>query len=207
MANRYTDRIVDVLDHYPEYLSDSVLEYQAIAKAENPEFNLFIRRLGKTIENILPTTSDEDGIKRYEDWLDILSNPNLSIEERRFNVLARLNETLPYTEIRLQKMLAAICGWGHFTYERKGAFVHVVIDETCYGAVFSVMDLLERVLPLNLYYRVSYGMTRQTEVNTGAFLYYGQEITLNPYEEHEFETETQTVYASAHLSMEINKWQ
>ena len=147
MANRYTDRTVDVLDHYPEYLSDSVLEYQAIAKAENPEFNLFIRRLGKTIENILPTTSDEDGIKRYEDWLDILSNPNLSIEERRFNVLARLNETLPY------------------------------------------------------------GMTRQTEVNTGAFLYYGQEITLNPYEEHEFETETQTVYASAHLSMEIRKWQ
>lgn len=196
----------DLISHYPEFLQEN-LEFNAICDASNPEFDLVWERLRQIELNILPQTADENGIEVYEKWLGLRTNRHQDLDIRRAQVIAKLNETLPYTEIRLQRMLAAIVGWGHFHYERHGALVHIILDETCYSLVFTVMDLLERVLPMNLHYQVSYGMTRKTDINVGSFVCFGQELTLNPYEEHEFETETHKIYTSAHLSMEINKWQ
>lgn len=200
------DYKADILSYYPEFLQETE-EYKAICEAVNPEFDLLFQRVQQTINNILPETTNTRGITDYEQWLGLRSDPTLSLKERQAQVIAKLNETLPYTEIRLQRILAAIVGWGHFTYERFGAYVHIILDETCYKAVNAVMNMLDSVLPLNLHYKVSYGMTRNTYAHVGSFLYFGQELTLNPYEEKEFETETQNIYASAHMSMEINKWQ
>lgn len=197
----------DLISYYPEFLQEN-LEFNAICDASNPEFDLIWKKLRQIELNILPQTADKDGIAQYEQWLGLRTNPYEDLEIRRAKVIAKLNETLPYTEIRLQRMLAAIVGWGHYEYERHGAFVHIIIDETCYNLVFAIMDMLERVLPMNLHYRVSYGLTtRRTDIQVGAYLRYGQVITLNPYEEKEFETETQQISASAHMSMEIKKWQ
>lgn len=148
-----SDKIVSLIEYYPEFLRE-VKEYEAITDAENPEFNLLYRRLTSLNNNLLPESADLRGIEVYEKWLNIPTNPYLSLEERKGNVLAKLNETLPYTEIRLQKMLAAICGWGHFTYKRDGAFVQVLLDPTVGDKGISVYRLLDRILPLNLYFEV-----------------------------------------------------
>lgn len=151
-----SDKIVNLIEYYPEFLRE-VKEYQAITDAENPEFNLLYKRLTSLDNNLLPGSAELHGIEIYENWLNITSNPYLTLEERRANILAKLNETLPYTEIRLQKMLAAIVGWGHFTYKREGAFVQVILDPEYHILAGSVCQMLERVLPLNLYFEVSVG--------------------------------------------------
>lgn len=157
-----SDKIVNLIEYYPEFLQE-VNEYKAITNAQNPEFNLLYKRLSSLDNNLLPGSAELHGIEMYEKWLNIPSNNYLTLDERRGNILAKLNETLPYTEIKLQKMLAAICGWGHFTYKRTGAYVQVLLDPTVGDKGVSVYRLLDRVLPLNLYFEVILNHVNETD--------------------------------------------
>lgn len=182
-------RTVDLISYYPEYLRENK-EYVAICDAENPEFNLLLERLEQVKQNILPGSANEEGIAKYEEWLGIPSNPYLPLEQRRNAVLAKLNETLPYTEIRLQRMLAAIIGWGHFKYERFGAFIKITLDQDGYFAIDPVIEMLERVLPLNLHYEVDYGITHDTKVKVAGV----EEETVIIETDFNYDNQTATVY-------------
>lgn len=151
----------DLIKYYPEFLQEN-LEFNAICDASNPEFDLIWRRIKQIELNIVPQTADSDGIAQYEQWLGIVTNPYLDLDTRRGQVISKLNETLPYTEIRLQRILAAIVGWGHFTYVRNGAFVQVLLDDESISASGLVYDMLERILPLNLHFEVTAGITDLT---------------------------------------------
>lgn len=154
----------DLISHYPEFLREN-LEFNAICDASNPEFDLVWDRLKQIEKNILPQTADVDGIEQYEEWLGLVSNPTLDLETRRAQVIAKLNETLPYTEIRLQRMLAAIVGWGHFHYERDGAFVKVDLDEEAIPQGYVVYQLLQKILPLNLHFELNcYASTESNDI-------------------------------------------
>lgn len=200
------DQEVHLIDHFPDYFKEN-REVVAFCEAADPELNLFRRRARMALDNSSILTCDERGIRSFEEMVGITPDPYQPLETRRTNVIARMHESLPYTEIRLIKMLAAIAGWGHFTYIRDGAFVNVTLDATASNALGAVRELLERVLPMNLYYGVSLGLTRSTGVRVGSFIHFGQELTIKPYGESEVTTEVQRIYTSAHMSMEINKWQ
>lgn len=171
--SKYTPK--NLLDYFPEFLRETG-EYIAFCEAVDPELKLLQQRVEAIENNITPLYADEHGITMFEEWLGIVTNPYLPLEERRATVIAKLNETLPYTEIRLQRLLAAIVGWGHFIYKRNGAFVQVILDQESYSAINPVMDMLERILPMNLHYEVLYGVTNfATEVKTGSA---GQETVI-----------------------------
>lgn len=165
MSNNYEPK--NLLDYFPEFLQDTQ-EYQAYCDAVDPELKLLAQRVKSLENNITPLNADEYGITVYEKWLGLVTNPYLPLEERRAKVIAKLNETLPYTEIRLQRLLAAVVGWGHFHYRRDGAFVQVILDETCYSALNPIMEMLERILPMNLHYEVIYGVVYNSEVKVGS---------------------------------------
>lgn len=148
------NRQVKLISHYPDFLKDNK-EFEAICEALDPEYNLILQRLKTTLDNIVPETANARGITRYEQWLELPTNPYLPLEQRRATVLAKLNEMYPFTEIKLQKMLAAIVGWGHFEYHRDGAYVSVDIDEEAMDALSPVYELLERLLPMNLHFGIN----------------------------------------------------
>lgn len=150
------DNDPDILSHYPDYFLETD-EINAICDGENPELKLYIERAVKVVNNTLPRTSDYDGVKKYEKWLDIPPDKiaGLSLEQRKDQIVAKLNETLPYTEITLQKMLANIVGWGNFSYRRDGAFVEVTLEPEAADSLQTVYDMLTRVLPMNLHFRLN----------------------------------------------------
>lgn len=145
---------VHLIEHYPDYFKEND-QIIAICDAADPEFNLFRQRAIRALNNQIVGTSDEYGIRSYEELVGIIPDPSLSLKERKAQVLARMNETLPYTEIRLQRMLAAIVGWGNFKYSRDGAHVHVELMTGDSESTKAVYQLLQRVLPLNLYFDVT----------------------------------------------------
>ena len=149
----YRNKKIDLISYYPEFLQEN-LEFNAICEASNPEYDLIWERLKQIELNILPQTADKDGIAQYEQWLGLENNSYQTLETRRAQVITKLNETLPYTEIRLQRILAATVGWGHFFYERHGAFVRVLLDPDSGLYVIPVRDMLERILPMNLHFEV-----------------------------------------------------
>lgn len=148
-------REVHLVDYLPDYFKENQ-EAVAFCEAADPEFNLFRRLAKQSLDNQSILTCDEQAMSDFEREFGIVPDPSLPLEERRIQVLAKMNETLPYTEIRLQRMLAAIVGWGHFKYKREGAYVKVDLDDTCMNALKPVYQMLERILPLNLYYDVDY---------------------------------------------------
>lgn len=139
----------NLIDHLPPFLQDNKV-LNALAEAKNPEFDLINQSLKELAINVLPQTANLDGIKRYEKWLGIKPNRGLSLEERRFQVIAKLNETLPFTDIRLNKMLAAIVGWDNFEFKLEDAHVTVKLTLESAFQYDVIYQMLEEIIPLNL---------------------------------------------------------
>lgn len=137
----------------PEFLFENK-DIRAFFDAVEPELVLLGERRAQLAKNIFPETADRDGIRHYEEWLGIPYNRTLSLDDRRIEVLARLNETLPFTEIRLQRFLAGAVGWDHFKYERDGAHITVTLDTEGGSGAESIKKMLHRVVPLNCHFDV-----------------------------------------------------
>lgn len=143
-----------LINKVPEFLFENV-EVRAVFEAIEPELVLIANRTEQMVKNIHPETADSNGLKVYEEWLGIAYDRTLNLGERRIEILARLNETLPYTEIRLQRFLAGSVGWGNFHYYRDGAFVKVSVKLDSGKSILSIIDMLERVLPMNLHFEIN----------------------------------------------------
>lgn len=146
------------LEHKPnlkQYLPPVINEYlepNVIMESEEPEFTLLWQNAEDPLNNITPILANESGIRTYESWLGIDSNKALTIEQRRANVLAKLNERTPFTWIKLHKMLGTIVGWDNFELTRVGA--RVVCKVFVPQLVTTVNSLFERIIPMNLYWVV-----------------------------------------------------
>lgn len=176
-----------ILKHLHPYTHNK--ETKRIGIAESPEFDKITIQLQKWLYNFFPVTADEDGISRWEDFLDLgHGGENDTLEDRRERVILKLNERLPYTIPRLYQMLASLCGWEGFTFSLAGAQlseVHIRIN--WYGEVLmsTVMEMLERVLPLNLHFDCLFIYTCEPAVVTqGKYMFTTEIITTPKYVEH-----------------------
>lgn len=144
MDRRLTDYLPDILKPVRELKAACAGQQGALeqvwAAAEAALDDQFIR------------DAAEHGIARRERLLGILPKGTDTLEDRRFRVRARMNETLPYTLPALREMLAALCGDEGYTAELgRGDYTLTVrvalAAKSNYG---DVAELLERVTPVNL---------------------------------------------------------
>lgn len=97
------------IDYLPDYLRDFD-EFQKLGIAKDPESNLGWESVKLTIDNMFVESATNIGIKRWESILKISPKGTDSLEDRKFRVLARLNERVPYTETVIREKLAFLCG-------------------------------------------------------------------------------------------------
>lgn len=142
---------INLIEHLPDILRD-FYEIREKFKAENPEFDKIYDIIYRWYKNISPKTGDEECLKRFEDLLNLRPLPGDTLEDRRYRVVLKLNTRLPYTEIQLRKMLAAICGWDGFTLEVKDLEVHLKVTEENNKHLRALFEMLRDVLPMNLLY-------------------------------------------------------
>ena len=137
------------------YLPLFVAEYDEIKAAlqsETAEFNRAIEYADKTLDNEFVTTADEKGLTRYEEMLGILPNDSDTIEDRRFRVMTRFTECVPYTYRVLATMLEALCGKSGYelTVEPQKYFIEVKVALLVKTQFDSVSKLIARILPCNI---------------------------------------------------------
>ena len=91
MSTVFTDSIIGqrMHDYYPQVIS-CIGDFQAILKAEYPEFEELSLVKDKVIENSYLSTMDETRITNWEKVLKIVPLPNSTIEDRRDVIMARL---------------------------------------------------------------------------------------------------------------------
>lgn len=154
----YGDEVYDLIgySYSEEYLNSEVLrqlkEFKEIAKAETPELKYILEQIERTLNNMFIETADEYGIKRFEDMMGIYPEAGASLETRRFNVLVKWNDKVPYTEKELYNRLISICGDDNFSVnpDYKNYFVEIITHLGIEGAFDTISSILQDMIPCNL---------------------------------------------------------
>lgn len=109
------------------------------------------------MDNWFIDTLDEYGISRMEKIVGIVSDSNIDLETRRFNLLLKMSEKLPYTDETLEERLTSLCGAGNYSIQRD--YDNYKIDITTSleaGDTFeSMCEALDNMIPCNMDLSVS----------------------------------------------------
>ena len=143
-------RIIDLLDYIPPVLADAE-EQKQIFKALNPEINILWSEIQKSEDNQFIDSSNEYGVSRRENQLKIKPKNTETLSDRKFRLLARENEKLPYTYRVLDKKLESLCGENGYTLnvDTDNEILKVRVDLSSKYAYEEVRLMLEKMCPLN----------------------------------------------------------
>ena len=143
--------MADVISYLPEILRD-VYEFQQLSAAENAELECSRQELEDIVSDNFITTLTERGCSRWEKMLEITPKSTDDIEVRRFRILSKLNEELPFTFIGLKRQLGILCGEEGFSAELDNGnyMLSVLVALTAKNQFEEVGKLLEREVPANI---------------------------------------------------------
>ena len=145
-----------LIDYLPEVLK-SVRELKAIVEAEQPEIINLWTALENALNDQFVSDATINGVKRLEKILSITPKATENIDERKFRIITRLNEQLPYTITSLKHQLETLCGAEGYSIELNHSIYTLKVrialaSKNNYGEVES---LLERIVPANIIIDVS----------------------------------------------------
>lgn len=138
-----------------EYLPEFVRDYReiiVITDTEQEEFDLLWEEKDQILNNAFVEDADEYGVERYESILGIIKTPSETLDERKFNILVKVNEQLPYTMNALKEKLKNLCGADgyrviltHTTYT-----LEIKVALVAKNNFDAVTEMVKRVVPCNL---------------------------------------------------------
>ena len=128
-----------------------IKELQAAYTGQAAGITLYEQEAARQYANQFIESLDEEGVQRHEKILTIKPKATDSLEDRRFRILARYNEQLPYTIRRLHQQLIALCGEGGFTLNRNVAEKKITarVALTAKNNFTDVEKLLDKETPQN----------------------------------------------------------
>ena len=94
----------------------------------------------------------ENGVKRWESILSMKPKGTYTLDERRFNILVKLQEQLPYTVEALRTALTAICGTDGYLLRIDNNKYILTVRLALYNEnnIAAVSELLDKMIPANL---------------------------------------------------------
>ncbi len=98
----------------PEFVA-KIKELAAIYDVEWLEFEKIYTEIERLKNNTSITESDIEGIEKWEELYGIAKIEGATLEERRFNLISRINEKTPFTYRNLENILKSLTGKGNYT--------------------------------------------------------------------------------------------
>lgn len=140
-----------LIDYLPPFIRE-FLEIRHIMSTEQPEIDDIWEACQTVLDEQFITSTSENGIKRWENMIGITPKDTDSLEERRFKILARMNQELPYTMTKLEESLKTICGEGNFSIDLQPDKYHIEIKLGLSNAkdYQETVALLNKMIPANL---------------------------------------------------------
>ncbi len=139
----------NLIDYIPMVLRD-ILEFKEIMNTDQKE----LADLWDAVENALNDQFVNDatnyGVTRWEKILKIIPRATESLDARKFRILARLNEQLPFTLTTLKQQLESLCGPDGYVIELQKYTLIVKVALIAKSNFDDVNKLLKRVAPANL---------------------------------------------------------
>lgn len=140
-----------LIDYLPPFMRE-YREMEKIMEAEQPEFDLAWKRSEDALSDQFIMEATEYGVMRWESMLNITPKDTDTLDERKFRILAKLNQELPYTMTKLKESLTALSGADGFSINLQPEKYHIEIrlavgNHSNYQAV---TDLLIKMIPANM---------------------------------------------------------
>lgn len=138
-----------LIEYLPEFMRE-FREIQIIMDAAQEQVALLHDAKDAVFNNNFIESLDASGCERWERILK-LNKGDLTIEERRNQILGRIVEQRPFTMQTLKRQLSAICGEDGYTVELRKPFDLVVrLSMHQQGRLEAVETLLKRIVPANI---------------------------------------------------------
>lgn len=156
-----------LIEYLPEPLKD-VKEYEAILTlAEQPEMVALWEAEENTLNDQFVVDATENGVSRWEKIYGIVPKLTHSLDDRKFAILTRMNEQLPYTITSLEQKLEVLCGKDGFSVEMKqnDFILDVKVALGAKNNFNDVASLLKRVVPANLIVNLSLKYNQQSTIS------------------------------------------
>lgn len=137
------------------YLPPFVQEYKEIKALMDAE-QISVEVIWTDTENVFNDQfvqdATEEGVARYEKILGITPKGIYTLDDRKFNILARMNEQLPYTMNQLHNSLSTLCGEDGYTLKLDTDAYKLTVKLALSNEhnVEAVKELLYKMLPANL---------------------------------------------------------
>jgi len=150
--------LVRRLLNYLPHVIRNVREYKAIMDdGDQEEISKLWEAVDNAFDDQFVNSATIYGVQRWEKLLHILPKGTDSLDARKFRILARLNEQLPYTLRVLENMLFALCGEDGYTVEVQNDMytLNVKIALKAKSNVDDVDVLLKKVVPANMIIELS----------------------------------------------------
>ena len=168
MAN---DRLL--IDYLP-IITREYREMQEIMNAEQSEVDALWVAAEGMLDDQFIIDAGVNGISRWEKMLRISPKATETLEERRFRILTRLNQELPYTMTRLDEALSALCGADGYSINLTAAEykIEVKVALVSKNNYHEVQKTLAKMIPANMmqYVTVMYRTNAEVAAYTHAQL-------------------------------------
>ena len=145
-----------LIDYLPVFIQEYA-EIKAIIDAEQVD----VMKAWIDAENVMSDQfvreATENGVKRWESILKITPKATYTLDERKFNILARLNEQLPFTIKSLKKALESMCGEDGYTLklDHNNYVLAIKLSLLNENNIEAIKQLLKRMVPANIITSVS----------------------------------------------------
>lgn len=146
----------NLIDYLPQVLKE-IRELRTIFDAEQIETDNLWNGVYNVLNDQFVELATENGIERWEKILKITPKATETLDNRRFTILTRLSEELPYTMRTLERQLSSLCGTDGFKVELQNDDykITVKIDLIVKSKYADVDALLHRVIPANMIIELS----------------------------------------------------
>lgn len=140
-----------LINYLPDFLKE-IREIKVIMETEQHEVEKIWSATRQALDDQFIETAGVECIERWEKILEINSKGSDDLEVRKFRVLSRLNEHLPYTFRTLEKQLASLCGRDNYSVDlNQGVYtITVKIALLVKKSYTDVEEFLNRVTPANM---------------------------------------------------------
>ena len=144
-----TDR--KLINYLPSFMQ-VYRELAIIMETEQVEIDRVWLETENTLTDQFILEATENGISRWESMLGISPKSTDTLDERRFSVVAKMNQELPYTMRKLMQFLTNLCGEGSYSVEINAAEYKVTVklglaSKNNYG---EVEKILKKMIPANM---------------------------------------------------------
>jgi hypothetical protein len=165
-------RTVKLLDYLPPFMRE-YREMQYIMTAEQPECQALCDSSETIKDNQFITTSNENGISRFEKMLGITPLSGETLSDRKAKALAKWIDGIPYTMEVLSRKLDVLFGVGNHTETLDNENFTISVDVEISGSslIRTLDELLTNILPANLLWDTMYTGISDIEFETVLELY------------------------------------